>query len=385
MFGKKAPLNDLAGDKLSDGLGAVSHPEDKIIEEISVHKMPKDYKSGSFSYDEYFGAVKKTVATPPNNLTPVAKTQVAPSPVVAATTAPTGKPTAIKSDAGKTAPKKMGIFIMIGAIVAILALAYFLISYLSPNFFNFGASKTVVPAVKNPNVISSSTNNVSGNNNLTPTSTEVISTSTIEVATSTATSSPVVTPATSTVSTPSGLTLFDSDLDGLNDQEELALGLDINKTDTDGDGYNDLAELSGLYNPSGAGKIDQDANLVKYTNPVYKYSVLYPKLWKKESVDKDSAIIFTADDNSFIQVVAQANDKKQNIKDWYEAEFLQVVAANQMIKVAGVDAVSSLDGLNIYFTDKASKNIYVISYTPIVANNLAFREILEMILGTFTF
>lgn len=47
----------------------------------------------------------------------------------------------------------------------------------------------------------------------------------------------------------------DSDSDGLSDIFEDAIGTDKNKQDTDGDGFNDKAEVIDGYNPKGAGKL----------------------------------------------------------------------------------------------------------------------------------
>jgi len=56
----------------------------------------------------------------------------------------------------------------------------------------------------------------------------------------------------------SNLSGLDSDSDGLPDMLEDAIGTDKNKKDSDDDGYEDKVELSGGYNPAGAGKLNLD-------------------------------------------------------------------------------------------------------------------------------
>lgn len=50
----------------------------------------------------------------------------------------------------------------------------------------------------------------------------------------------------------------DDDNDGLFNDLEIALGTNLQETDTDGDGYSDKEELSANYNPLGAGKLNID-------------------------------------------------------------------------------------------------------------------------------
>ncbi|RLC37766.1 hypothetical protein DRH27_03560 [Candidatus Falkowbacteria bacterium] len=52
----------------------------------------------------------------------------------------------------------------------------------------------------------------------------------------------------------------DSDSDGLTDMFEDAIGTDYIAPDTDGDGFNDKAELESGYNPKGAGSLSTDIN-----------------------------------------------------------------------------------------------------------------------------
>lgn len=54
----------------------------------------------------------------------------------------------------------------------------------------------------------------------------------------------------------------DTDQDGLADKLEEALGTNSNNSDSDGDGYSDLAELNGGYDPLGSAKLTVNETLV---------------------------------------------------------------------------------------------------------------------------
>lgn len=341
MFGKKVEKSD--DSKLLDEKSALL--EEKISQNIIVHKMPKNYKAGTFSYDEYFNREAGS---------------------------------SVSKDEGATKAhvkgRKTGIIIMVVGFVVIGLLVYGAFSYIkNPGQFNILSlfpkkdstpvvETPITPIVQAPVVIPSSTFEI-------VTTTEEIVTSTPEV-----TSTPIIIP----------VVIADADSDGLSDQEEAILGTNANTVDSDGDTYNDLSELIGAYNPAGSGKLVDNANIRKYTNTGYKYSVLYPKNWKLDLVDKGSSVIFTAADQSFIQVVTQTNERKMDIKNWYETEFSVAALDSQLVKYNNWDGVRSADGLIVYLTDKSFKNIYIMSYTPISDQALSYRNLFEAMIRSFT-
>jgi len=352
MFG----LNKSTAGQKKTGDDAAAKLDQQVGRDLVIHKMPKDYKSGNFSYAEYFnkGGQGNT-----------------------GTAAVINKPDFSKSDTKRTGM----VIIAIGAIV-VIALGYGVYAYLkNPSAFNSFAKNTspaaVTPVTPGKTTATNASGTPAGQNtpviNLVPTTTASATPENV---------APTSTPVVNAPVTSSPAIIIDSDADGLNNVEEALLGTNPNKADTDGDGYSDLSEALNGYSPTGAGKLETDTSIARYVNGIYKYSFLYPKGLKLETSDDNASAILTADDGSFIQVVAQANTGKQDIKSWYVAQFNVQPTAAEMTKVGGVDAVQSTDGTVVYLTDKI--NIYALSYTPISDQSLMYKEIFEILLKSFS-
>jgi hypothetical protein len=202
------------------------------------------------------------------------------------------------------------------------------------------------------------------------------------VATTTATSTPVTT--TSTPEIVVSTAIVDTDIDGLSDLEEADLGTNASSIDSDGDKYNDLTELVGGYNPAGSGKLIDNTNIKKYSNASYKYNILYPNAWQLYLVDKGASVIFTAEDQSFVQVVTQANTNKLSIKKWYETEFSTTALDSQTVTFNNWEGIKSVDGLIVYLTNQTSNNIYIVSYTPVSDQTLSYNNIFGAMIKSFT-
>jgi len=183
--------------------------------------------------------------------------------------------------------------------------------------------------------------------------------------------------ATSTGSLP------DLDGDGLNDGEESLLGSSSTLADTDSDGYSDFAEVISGYNPAGSGKINNNDNLADYTNQVFNYSVLYPKNWPLQSLNKDATIIFTAPDNSLLQVSVQDNSDSAGILSWYEENFPDVtVNYDQVRNTYSWEGIMGENGLNFYLTDKKKTNIFVVSYISATSDRQAYPDIFQLMINS---
>lgn len=177
--------------------------------------------------------------------------------------------------------------------------------------------------------------------------------------------------------------LLDTDGDGLNDEEESALGTDATLSDTNGNGYLDLVEINNNYNPVGTGRLVNNSSLDTYQNLAFNYSFLYPKAFSPSSLSDDSIIILTATDDSIIQISLQENTNQQSILGWYGDSFSEVTVTYDKLKSGDTwDGVWSEDGQNFYLTDKERNNIYIISYIPSVAGRLAYPNIFKLLINS---
>ena len=298
----------------------------------------------------------------------------APRPTPMTTSQPLGRMTVPLMDSDHQSSGIGKLFkVLVGAILALIIIgagAYFI--YAKFLVKNFGTNANVA----NQTPLTNSAINQAA----TPASPNPVPTSSALFGSSTPTSTPSV--PTSTLISIATQAIGDTDKDGLNDAEEALLGTDPTKADTNGNKYNDLTELLNLYNPVGTGRLESDPSIQKYSNLVYKYSILYPQSWKLEASADNSSVTITAGDNSLMQVVTQPNIKKQTLVAWYGEHFSQKPAANAMTKVGGLDAITNVDGLVVYAADK--NNVYIISYTPALPTMPLYKEIFQMLVKSFT-
>jgi hypothetical protein len=200
-----------------------------------------------------------------------------------------------------------------------------------------------------------------------------------------ATSTSVSTPAAASEDLPPGASVIDSDRDGLTDAEEAIFGTDPNKADTDGDGYSDGAEVAGLYNPAGPGKITANQYLAVYEASDAGFTVDYPKIWQVQNLNKGQSIIFSAADNSFIETVAMPNAGRMSIKDWYNSQFTDKPAADaDIVFKNGWQGIFHQNRETFYLADAAKKNLYTISYVPVSDSNPAYYHVFLMMINSFT-
>ncbi len=297
--------------------------------------------------------------------------------------AQSGVSSSFQVSAPKNNHKIVGAFILIGGFIVIGFLVY-----LSFNFI-------IKPATQNTNVYVPKINNTTGNQATdtepvvvpmvvnVSTTTPVATSSFIDltIATSSASSTPL--DALNGSTTDEILPLLDSDNDSLYDEEEVALGLNPNLADSDGDTYSDKIELASGYNPNGSGKLEADPALSKYSSKEFKYEILYPKTWSVKDLPLDSTVIFSAPDDSIIQVSVQDNPSNLSIMSWYADAFPGAALTYDKLKPGtNWDGVISEDNLNFYLTDKKHQKIYIISYLPIYSTRLAYPNLFAAMINS---
>ncbi|MCD4694157.1 hypothetical protein K8R62_02240 [bacterium] len=175
----------------------------------------------------------------------------------------------------------------------------------------------------------------------------------------------------------------DNDNDGLSNLEETILGLDINKEDTDGDGYSDSQELLNLYNPNGENSLDNNSQISTYASEEFFFSLLYPKKWITQEVGSNNAVMFKAQDGSFIQVIVRSNDGNISIEDWYNKQFTDNKEELEVEERDNWQGINKKDSSVFYLTDLDRKNIYVISLTSLSNEKAEYSNIFSMLVNSF--
>lgn len=176
----------------------------------------------------------------------------------------------------------------------------------------------------------------------------------------------------------------DTDQDGLTDKEEVVLGTDPNKSDTDGDKYSDMNELMNLYYPLGNGKLFATDLFVRYADNK-DYIAYYPKGWEVSSPTGSDSTVFKSIDGHFLQISVQPNQDKRSIEDWYKEQF-NSTSVNISDYTGGDEwqGIKSSDGRNIYLTDLTRKNIYILTYNPGVNETIEYLHFFEILVKSFS-
>jgi hypothetical protein len=299
-------------------------------------------------------------------------------------------------DKQKTKTKAVGAVIMIIGLIVMAAAVYLVYIFL------INPQKTVAPVTNNKPVAPAAPVVKTEEPVVPPLEPEikeapVATTSPVVVQVPATTSEPIIpsTPATSTdaivpTTTPSSsvvpvepaAAIIDSDGDGLSDSEEALFGTNANLTDSDGDGFSDSAELENLYNPAGEGRLAVNLNIMQYKDDQKGYSVFRPAAWRVQNVG--DSVIFSAPDNSFVQIVYEANSEKKGILLWYNEQFSDASASlSDVIIKNGWEGLYHRDNRIVYLADLAKNAILTISYVPSQEGDMTYYNVFRTMVSSF--
>ncbi|MEK7496644.1 MAG: hypothetical protein AAB657_01935 [Patescibacteria group bacterium] len=188
---------------------------------------------------------------------------------------------------------------------------------------------------------------------------------------------------------PRGLTLptttIDTDADGLTDAEEIILGTDKDKTDSDSDTYSDGLEVDNDYDPAlpESKRLTVSSKISNYQSERFNYSIIYPSSWLAKPKDTEgSEVIFSGAGDEFIEVLVIDNPEHLSATDWYIKQ-LSGVTADQIptIQVESATWVLSFDGLNAYFAN--DQYIFTLAYNAGTSTEVSYYKLFRAMLRSF--
>lgn len=308
--------------------------EKKISNDFVVHNMPD---ANSFSGQTF------------SNINPTPKIDTVSAP-----------------DNGLSSHHKVGILIIAGGVILIAVLIYLAYIFMIKPVATVTTPNTPVvekaqpePVQEEPIVVNAPITNI-----------EVIATTT---ATSTvATTTEELLPEEKNTTPVFGIvSVIDTDLDGLTDDEEKIIGTNPNVADTDGDGFLDISELKSGYNPLVSGKKMDDKTTLNRSQIDSKASILFLNSWDQTRSDVNKTVIFTDAEKSFIQVTSQDNEGKLLPNAWYEKQF-PGMTPGEAISGDSWSGFYSQDNAAAYIFSNDLSKIYTVSYSPLVENDLSY-------------
>lgn len=180
----------------------------------------------------------------------------------------------------------------------------------------------------------------------------------------------------------------DLDKDGLTDSAEELFGTDPSKPDTDEDNYNDSHEIFYLYSPveKEPSKLINSGAVKDFINPVFGYSIYYPKTWAFGNIDESYRdILLSTITGENVEIRVFDKDPSQSFVDWFGvwAPNERYTDLNDFETYYKEKGAARKDGLVYYFYNES--RVYAILYHTTDSNVLNYKSVLTMIARSFRF
>jgi len=183
-------------------------------------------------------------------------------------------------------------------------------------------------------------------------------------------------------------TSFDTDQDGLSDIEEILFDSNIDRPDTDLDGYVDGDEVKNLYSPIASEQsLLATKQLLSYTNPSFEYSVQYPASWTVNNMDPSAnVVLFNSATNQFIEILVENLDPDINtVQEWYKAQIPGLTDEAIRTTTIGPNnyfAILSIDGSAVYFI--VDRSVFGIIYNKGIEEEADYLAVWQAMQHSFT-
>jgi hypothetical protein len=102
-----------------------------------------------------------------------------------------------------------------------------------------------------------------------------------------------------------------------------------------------------------------------------------------QNLNNGQTVIFSAADNSFIEIVAMTDVGKLSIKDWYNSQFPETPITDADVATKnGWQGVFHQNREIFYLTDAGRNNVYTISYVPATDFNPNLYHVFLMMINS---
>lgn len=170
---------------------------------------------------------------------------------------------------------------------------------------------------------------------------------------------------------------IDSDADGLTNSEEMLLGTNPEVKDTNGNGYEDGAEVRNGYDPLVRGvKLVTSGSLKK--EAIGNLELLMPSVWTRKASAGGVNLIQTGTPATF-SISMEPFASPMALPDWLIAKYPGSATQDYVAQktAANADVVYSKDGLTAWLL--MGNTVYILRYAPNGASALDFRALFSVL------